>query len=458
MSIAEAYAPPRPAARSYREHVRRTLGLAVPVTLARLGILLLVSVDTAMTGHAGATELAYYGLAMAPQVPMLLVGIGLLMGTVVLTAQAEGAGNTDESGRVWRIALLHATVYGAAMTALCYAGGPFLLLTGQAPDLAAGGGRVLIALGWGVPPLFLYTATVFFLEGLSRPLPGMVVMILANLLNLLLDWILIYGHLGLPAMGAVGAALATTAVRWFMFVAVAGYVLVAVDPERHGLRGRIPDALALARRFRRIGTPAGLAHGLESISFASMTLFAGLLGATQIAGYQVAMSLSAMVFMCAIGFGTAAGVRVANAVGRHDREGALVAGWIAVGLALLVQITFATVFLAAPGALTALYTDDPAVAAVAVPTVTLAAFVLVPDGTQGVLIGALRGAGDVWPATGLYLLAFGLVMMPTGYVLGVAHGGGAPALMRAVLVGTVTATLLMALRFRAVSRRALERA
>lgn len=447
----------RAGARSLREHLRRTLGLALPVMLGRIGILVMVAVDTAMTGHQGPVELAYYALAMAPQIPMLLVGIGLLLGTVVLTAQADGAGNTSTCGRIWYIALVHAAAVGALAIILCYGGERFLLFSGQSPDLAAGGGRVLVMMGWGLPGMLLFSASTFFLEGLSRPLPGMFVMLAANIANAALNWVFIEGNLGAPGLGAEGAALATTIVRWLMFAAIAAYILTRLDAAKYGLQRLMKAPDHLGRRLRRIGYPMGLAHGMEASAFSSMTLFAGLLGAVEVSGYLIAMNLVATAFMGAIGFATAASVRVGNAVGRQDAFGTRAAGWVAAGAAATVMAVLGVVFFAFPGALSAIYASDPGITAVAVPTLMVAALVLVPDGTQAVLIGALRGIGDVWPATGLYLLSFWMVMVPCGYYLGVVRGGGAPALMQAIFIGCVLASVLLGWRFHAVSRRAVTR-
>ena len=456
---AQSPAPPaRPAARSLGEHLRRTFALAVPVMLGRMGLLVMVAVDTAMTGHQGPVELAYYGLAMAPQITMLLVGIGLLLGTVVLTAQADGAGNTRACGRVWRQALIHAALLGATFVVLCQAGEAFLLLTGQTEDLARGGGRVLVMMGWGLPGMLLFSASTFFLEGISRPLPGMFVMLAANVLNAALNWVFIDGNLGAPALGAEGAALATTLVRWFMFAAIAGYIVMRIDGERYGLAWRARRDDALGKRLRRIGYPMAIAHGLESAAFSTMTLFAGLLGPVQASGYLVALNLVATVFMGAIGFATAASVRVGNAVGRKDATGTRTAGWVAVASTAVVMVILGTIFVSFPGALTAIYASDARIAAVAVPTIAVAAFALLPDGVQAVLMGALRGTADVWPATALYLLSYWLVMVPCGYYLGVVRGGGAPALMMAIIVGTTLACTLLGARFHAVSRRAVARA
>ena len=246
--------------------------------------------------------------------------------------------------------------------------------------------------------------------------------------------------------------------RWSTFVALGIYVLTRVDRSRFGIGQRSGSARTLGRRLRRIGYPLSLAHGLESAAFSTMTLFAGLLGPTQVSAYQIAINLVALVFMGAIGIGTAGSVRVGNAVGRRDVRGVRVAGWVSVALAVLLMSVCAVVFYAVPESLAAIYAADPAVVAVAAATIAVAAFALVADGLHATILGALRGMADVWPATGLYLLSFWGVMVPLGYVSGVVHAGGSPALMGAVLVGAVVASGLLALRFHLVSTRDVARA
>jgi MATE family multidrug resistance protein len=177
------------------------------------------------------------------------------------------------------------------------------------------------------------------------------------------------------------------------------------------------------------------------------------MGPTHVAGFQVAFNLVALVFMCAIGISAAASIRVGNAVGRGDLHGVRVAGWTAAGLACVVLGGFGVLMGNSPQTFARLYSTDPAVLAVAAPCILIAAVAVVPDGLQGVLMGALRGAGDVWPATALYCVAFWGVMVPAGYLLGVTLGGGAPALVVAIFLGTVCASVLLGLRFRSVCRR-----
>ena len=432
--------------------------LAVPVMLARLGVLTIITMDTAMSGHASGDDLAWYSVAIAPQIPLLLVGIGLLMGTVVMTAQAVGAGNTRRCGAIWRTALVHAAVAGAVMAIACMFGEAFLLATGQSEDIAAGGGRVLAALGFGLPAMLLYVATSFFLEGIGRPVPGMVIIIGANVLNVFLNWLLIFGHGGLPALGAEGAAIASSIVRWCMFAAAALYVLRFVNRHRFGIGAAADPAGRLGPRLRRIGLPMGIAHGLEASAFSVMTLIAGLLGTAAVGGYSVPMNLLALAFMGAIGLSTAASVRVGNAVGRGDAVGVRWAGWVSIGVAAVYLGAVAVVFGFVPERLATLYTADAAVLAIAVPTIVVCAIAAIPDGVQGVLMGALRGASDVWPATFLYVFSFWVVMVPLGYWLAIPRGLGAPGLMVAVVAGATVAALLLGWRFRVVSARAVRRA
>lgn len=421
--------------------------------LSRAGVLTLTVVDTAMTGHAGANQLAYYAIASAPQLFIQLLGIGLLLGTVVLTAQADGAGRSTACGTIWRVALLQATIFGLIQLGLLYGGGWFLRVTGQSLMLADAGGRVMIILGWSSPAMLLFIATTLFLEGIGRPTPSLVVMLLANLLNGLLNWLLIFGHAGLPAMGAAGAALATTIVRWFMFGALLGYTLTRLDHRHYGLSGPLYDARRIARVLLRIGYPMALTQAMESGGFSAMTLFAGLLGPIEVASFQIVMTMISLSFMCSLGFSTAASIRVGNAIGRNDQPGIRVAGWTAAALAVSTLVILATLLHRLPHSIVAIYTDNPQVMGTAAAALSLAAFVLIPDGLQAVLNGALRGAADVWPATGLFLIAFWGLMIPAGYLLGVHLRGGASGLVVAIIMGTVCAAAMLAARFHYVSRR-----
>jgi MATE family multidrug resistance protein len=435
------------------QHVRRTVGFALPVMVARAGLVIMVTVDTVMSGRFGAAELAYYGISFAPQIVMLTVGIGLLVGVIVLTAQADGAGRPElrASAPRSRARRRLGLVYALALSR----GDAILSLLGQGPEITAGGGRALALWGPGMPAILMFVATTSFLEGIGRPRPGMVAALGANLLNAGLNWVFIFGHLGAPAMGAAGAVLATTLTRWAMVAALVGYVLTMGDRARYGVRAPLAGRFGDLRRLLALGAPFAAGIGLETSAFAATATFAGWLGAVPLAGYQVALNATALIYMLAIGLSTATAVRVANAIGRQDRAGLAWAGWVGTGVATVLMLAVAAgVALGADG-IAALYSGDAAVRAVATAALHVVAWIVVVDGAQGVLIGATRGAADVAVPTAIYALSFWAISVPMGYGLGVVAGYGVPGLMWSLFAGLLAAGLLLGARFHVISRRPL---
>ncbi len=442
---------------NFATHLKRTVRLAGPMIVMRAGLLIMVAVDTAMIGHYGTLDLAYYAAGNALQVVMVLVTVGLLQGTMVLVAQAYGAGDHQECGSYWRVGLIHGAVLGVAMAAICFLGEIILVAVGQTAELAAGGAAVLRMISWGLPALGMWVATSFLLEGLSRPLPSMILTISAVFFNAGLNAIFIYGVLGAPEMGAEGAALATSITRWVMFAALVLYVLKLPDRAALGIGGAIQNFWLIARKLRHIGIPMGAARGLEATAFSALTMLAGLLGTVALAGYQIAFNLVALVFMCAIGVAGAGTIRVGNAVGRHNSTDIRYAGWSALTLITIIMAFFTILFFALGTSLAQLYTDVPAVIVAAAPLIFIAGIVLIFDGGQAVLMGALRGMADVWLPPVMQFVSWWGVAVPVAYVLAFHAGLGTPGLMWGFLAGALVSCSSLALRFSLVSRRAVWR-
>ncbi len=447
-----------PAPLSLFEHVLQTLRLAVPVMLARAGLVILITVDTVMTGAAGGNTLAFYGASLGPHITMLTVGIGLLTGTVVFTAQLAGAGRPAECGRIWRRALGLGAALGTVYLVLLLFGRDILRLLGQQPEVVEEGGRALVLFGPGMPAMLMYVATAFFLEGIGRPKPGMVITLSANLVNAALNWALIFGHLGLPAMGAAGATLATSITRCGMFATILVYVLTMRDRRHYGITGPRSGAPAVGvAQLLRLGVPFAIAIGIETSTFSGMAAVAGIISVTSLAAYQVALNYMALVYMLALGLSTATAIRVANAVGRRDATGFQRAGWVGAGLvsALMLLIALAT-YLGREG-IALIYTQDAAVVPLAVAALGVAAVITLVDGAQGVLIGALRGASDAIVPTLIYGVSFWLLSLPLGWWFGVQMNHGVPALMWGLFAGLTVATVLLAWRFHRLSMRMFDR-
>ncbi len=410
---------------------------------ARVGQLALVTVDTVMTGRFAAQELAAYALAQAVFMTLMLLGMGLVTGTVVLVAQADGAGRPRECGTIWRTALADALFLGAGMALLLLPGPWILRALGQEPALAATAGTTLRMLALGMPGLLAFQVTSFLLEGIRRPYLAVLVMLLGNLANLALNAVLIEGRLGLPAMGAAGAALATSLVRTGMAVALAVLALRLPVVRTYGLLGPSVPVPRLRRRLLALGVPVAASQGLESTAFNLLIVMAGWLGATALASFQILLNLTALVYMLTIGVATATAVRVGAAVGRRALGEAaaaagtgLLAGRRATGrLALLLVL--------ARGPVLGAYSADPAVLALALPVVLLLPPALLFDCAQGVLGGALRGGSDVRLPTLLYLVAFWGVQLPAAWVFAFPGGLGVAGLVLGILVGCAVATLLL---------------
>ena len=454
-----AVAPERPAgqAMSFERHLIRTARFAGPVILARAGLLVMVAIDSAMLGHYGTASLAYYAAANAAQVVMILIGVGLLQGTVIFVSQAHGARDYAACGTYWRVSFVHGAFLGVVMGLICLLGRYTLEATGQEPEVVIGGGRVLDMIAWGSPPLMMWVVCTHFLEGLSRPIPGMLVMLGAVLLNALLNWILIFGNLGGPELGAEGAAIATSLVRWVMFGALLLVVLRQTDARALGIHRPVTDFWGVSKRLRRIGYPLGAARGLETAAFAALVMFAGHLGTTSLAAYQIGYNLIGLVFMVAIGTAGASMVRVGNAVGRRNATDVVRAGWAGVLLIACLMACFAGPFLGLGLPLATLYTDDPAVLPLAASLIVICGIILVFDGMQAVLMGALRGVADVWVPPGLQLISWWCITVPIGYTLAFVVGIGVEGLMWGILAGALSAAVLLSGRFLAVARRPIAR-
>ncbi len=436
-----------------RDHIRETIRLAIPVMLARAGFIIMVTVDTMMTGQVSAQVLAHYGISMAPHITVLVIGIGLMAATSILSAQAAGARREQEIGAVWRNALVIALLLGLLAAALLSRGEEILLLLGQSNELAAAGGAAVRAFAYGMPGLYLFLACAFMLEGIRRPQVGMVITLSGNLVNAGVNWLLIEGNWGFPAMGAAGAATATSVTRWTMFLAALFYIFVLMpDRERYGLLGR-RLSLTVATKQLKLGLPLAISVGLQTAALAALATFAGWLGQNPLASFQIANNVVGFLFMLSIGMANATSVRVAMAVGRGDQRGRVVAGLTGLGLVLCLQVLVGVLIESFSGLLARAYTGDAAVLALVLPLFLWVGIIVVADGCQSVLQGALRAMGLVWGPLAIYFGTCWLLMVPLGYLLSNRWGWGVEGLLVALLLGYSVAAVAMALTFRATSKR-----
>ncbi len=429
------------------------LKLAGPVMLGRIGTILIVTIDVAMCGFAGTEELAYYGLANGPHVTLILIGIGSILPIAILTAKSDGAGNYANCGKVLQVGLIHALVIGIVLGILMHFGEEFFLLTGQSEELSAGGGQVLAMHGFGLAGLLSMIAISLFLEGLQRPVPAMIVSIGVNFLNVYLNWVFIFGNHGAPAMGAEGAALATSIVRWVAVVLLVCYVALKIDRIKYGLKEKLTQIRAISKNLRQLGNPTAIGHGMESTSFLILTLFAGYMGIAETAAWAIGLNILTIAFMIALGFGMAASVRVANHLGRQKPQEAAGSAWIAYRLGVVVLGLLAFVFLGFPEQMTKIYSQEPSVLQLAVPMMLVASIAVTLDGLQAIAVGILRGYQDMWYITLSLVCSFWVVMVPLAWLFGLKLEYGPLGLMASIFFAALTANIMLLTRFRILDRR-----
>ena len=432
-----------------RSHLLPTLLLAYPVMLSQLGHVLVNFVDSVVVGHIGKVPLAAVGVGVSTTSVLLVLGVGLSMGAVPLVAAADGRRDLPELGR-----LLVASVWTNALAGLLLAGlgqlVPLLLpMLGQPPEVVALAGPWVQVISLSLFPLMVFQGFREFAEGLGLTRQAMWLSILANVLNGLLCYILVYGKWGAPELGMMGSAWATLLARGLMAAFMAAYVLRAkrLRAERAAVVSWLPDGVTI-RRVVDLGAPIGVQMALEVGAFGLSLLMAGWLGVTTEAAHKVAIDVASMTYMAASGIAAAATIRVGNLRGAGNLPAARQAGFAAYGLTLAFMGAMGILLISTRHLVPYIYISDPQVVEQAATLLLIAALFQVSDGLQVVGLGALRGLEDVKVPSVVALLAYWVVALPLGYFLGFKLHMGAPGVWTGLLVGLSIVAGVLLLRFR----------
>jgi len=419
------------------------LQLALPMVLVQLGQMFMGVVDTLMVGRVSAEALAAVALGNLYFFGAAIFGMGVLLALDPVVAQAVGAGDTVGVSRGMQRGLLLALGLTVVASMLLLPAPDVLARLRQPPavvDIAGAFARVSIV---GILPFYAYSALRQSLQAMKLTRPIVVTIVVANLLNVGLNYVFIFGHLGFPALGAVGSAWATAVSRWVM---VALLVALAWPVLRLQLLPLRREALAWAplKRMLALGAPIGMQYQLEYGVFAVVGVMMGWLGTTELAGHQVAINLASLTFMVPLGVSAAAAVLVGQAVGRGDAGAARRAAAAALTCGVAFMAASAIVMLTIPGPLARVYTTDPTVAALAATLIPIAGVFQVFDGTQVVSIGILRGVADTRAPMLVNVLGFWLLGLPVSAALGFATGAGPRGLWWGLTVGLlIVATVLL---------------
>jgi MATE family multidrug resistance protein len=434
---------------SWREELHATMALAWPLMLANLTMQLIQATDVVLLGWLGPKELAAAALALSLSFGMILFALGVLTASSPMMASALGerSNAVRDVRRTFRQSLWAAVIMTIPTMIVLWNAEPVILALGQEPELARLAGIFLRGYMWVIPSWMLFQVMRNFLSAMERP--GWVLVISATgiPLNALVCWSLIFGHLGMPRLGIIGAGLGSSIVWAAMALALAAVILSDRQFRRFQLFGRFwRSDWPRFRAMFRLGGPIGLTMGFEGGVFSAAAYLMGLFGASSVAAHQIALQIAATTFMVPLALGQATTVRVGLAYGRRDRDGVTLAGWTAFGLSIAFMAVMATIMYAFPRELITLFLADTAenasVIALGVSFLMIAALFQIVDGAQVVGAGMLRGLHDTrvpmvyalfgyW-AIGLGVgvaLAFALDWRGIGIWMGLAAGLGMVAVL-----------------------------
>jgi MATE family multidrug resistance protein len=402
----------------FRSELAALLLLAIPVVLSELGWMAMSVVDTIMVGRLSPAAIGAVGISSAIFYTPALFGIGLLLGLDTLVAQAFGRGDFDDCHRALAQGVYLAILY-APFAMLMVGFAPHLFPLIKITEAVRGPARqYLTLLNYSALPLLVYVAFRRYLQGVGKVRPVTFALISANLVNWFGNWALIYGKLGLPAMGIRGSALSTVVARVYMASVLVFWAWRHERERGHPLFAHWPGLqFARFRRLLALGWPAASQLLFEVGAFSLATLLAGRLAPEILAAHQIVLNSASVTYMVPLGVSAAAAISVGHAIGAGDRARARRNGSMAIALGAAFMALAATVFLTLPRMLIHVYTHEAQTVAVGVRLLAIAALFQVFDGIQGIGTGALRGLGKTRGPMLINIVAYGVIGLPVGYLL-----------------------------------------
>ncbi len=437
----------------YIKHFRENVKLAYPIVLGQLSHILISVADNVMVGNYSSDALAASSLAHGVYISIMVFGIGFTLGITPLAANALGANKPDECRKLLKHGLLMYPIVGAILSLiglylsyhLSWFNDKFIIIELAQPYL-----RILALT---LVPIMIFQCFRQFVEGLSMTKEPMYVNIGGLVLNVGLNYLLIFGKLGFPEMGLEGAGYATLITRIVMAM-----VLIILFMMREKSRFYIFSSahhfeMPLMRRLRKLGLPIGMQMFFEAGAFAFATFLVGKVGVNELAAHQIALSIGSITFLITTGLSAAASIRTASELGRQDEYNLKLAGKTTILMGVLFMGCCGVLIYLMRYLIPTWYVSDIQVHEITSELLVLVALFQVSDGVQVVSIGALRGIEDVRIPTLISLIAYWFVGIPLGYVLCFQMNWGIEGVWIGLLAGLTAAAIMLAIRFLVVSNK-----
>jgi len=437
---------------NYKKHFRENFILAYPVVLSQLGHIMVSVADSIMVGQLGTLPLAAASLGNSLFTVIMVFGLGLSFGITPLVASADGRKNQKRISLLLINGVLVSSVAGILLYLLGYLITPLLPHLNQPEPVVALAIPYVHLLCFSMLPLMVFQGFRQFAEGLSLTRQAMYISVLANALNVVGNYMLIYGKWGAPAWGLNGAAVSTVISRIIMAFIMGYFVIKSETLRPYRLRWK-KKFISVSHMFRilKLGLPISMQMIFEVGAFSFSAVMIGWLGAKQLAAHQIAINIAAVTYMMAGGIAAAATIRVGKLFGKGQLSEMRAAGYSSLLMAMAFMTTSGLLLILLKNVIPQFYVQDPEVIQIASGLLVVAAFFQLSDGVQVVGLGALRGLEDVKLPSLVSLLAYWMVALPIGYVLGFVFKLGAPGIWTGLLFGLTVAAILLFLRFRKLS-------
>jgi multidrug resistance protein, MATE family len=447
----------------YKEHLIKTIVLAYPICLSQLGHVLVGVADSIMVGNfggegseIGALSLAGASLANSLFYVIMVFGIGVAYAITPLVAAADGEKDHERISLVLKHGILVSLLFGFGLLIILSPGSFFLKYVGQPPEVIALSVPYFNILLFSLIPLMIFLCFKQFTEGLSYSKQAMYITIVANILNVVLNYIFIYGKFGFPAMGLNGAGWSTLIARVVMALAIVVFVYRSKYflPFRGGFSFS-EYSKGMILKLLKLGIPIGMQFTFEVGAFAFAAVMMGWIGATELAAHQIAISLASVTYMLASGISSAVTVRVGNQMGSQNLGQMRLAGLSGFTLVFILMLLAAIFFISFNQFLPTLFNSQGNVLQVASVLIIIAAFFQLSDGIQVVGLGALRGMSDVKVPTLITVIAYWVIALPSAYVMGFYFHLGAKGIWSGLLVGLSFSAVALFYRFNKKSKKVL---
>ena len=434
----------------YKPYYKENLILALPIVGSQVGHTLVHMADSVIVGHfTDTTQLASVSLVNSIFILIMVIGLGISYGLTPLIAQENGRQNHEECGKLLSNSLIINILIGICLYGLVHFG--VLLIIDhldQTPAVVAYAKPYLGLLSASIIPLLIFQTFKQFAEGLGFTKQAMFVSIWGNLLNITLGIIFVKGMFGIKPMGVSGVGLSTLIDRSLMAIVMAIYVLRSKHFKKYlvSFKATFIDKIR-AVKIIKIGAPVAMQYSFEISAFSGAAILIGTIGAVEQAAHQIAIGLAAMTYMMASGVASAATIKTGNNLGKNNFNDLRKSAIASYHVILLFMSCTAIIFMLANNLMPFIYTGDLKVVAIASQLLIIAGFFQLFDGTQVVGLGVLRGIGDVNMPTFITFLAYWVVGIPVGYVLGFHFGLGVNGIWYGLTLGLLTASILLFLRF-----------